>query len=213
MGKRMRRKRKITKKRTRKGGMKKTTPIQTTPTQFKESRLELKRMLKDKGDLDRVSSSSSDELSPKTEYLLKRAMPQKGEVGKDNSEIKEYIDRRLNEQKEEYETKIKNLSSIIDELLILSFGNLSATMGKQNIIFGGNFIEFVSTSSYFNKNFKKYMDLIDTTHPEHIREWPLGGLHPDQKDLFLRMFSQLPSVYENISADDFNNSLELKVRE
>ena len=190
--------------------MKKTTP---TPTQFNKSRLELKTMLKDKGDLDRVSSSSSDELSPKTEYLWKRAMPPKGEVGKDTSEIKEYIDRRLNEQKEEYETKIKNLSSIIDELLILSFGNLSAIMGKQNIIFGGDFIRFVATSSYFNKNFKKYMDLIDTTHADHIREWPLGGLHPDQKDLFLRMFSELPSVYENISADDFNNSLELKVRE
>ena len=210
MGKRIHRKRKITNKRTKKGGMKKTTP---TPTQFNESRLELKRMLKDKGDLDRVSSSSSDELSPKTEYLWKRAMPPKGEVGKDTSEIKEYIDRRLNEQKEEYETKIKNLSSIIDELLILSFGNLSAIMGKQNIIFGGDFIRFVATSSYFNKNFKKYMDLIDTTHADHIREWPLGGLHPDQKDLFLRMFSELPSVYENISADDFNNSLELKVRE
>ena len=95
MGKRIRRNRKRTKKRTKKGGMKKTTP-----TQFKESRLELKRMLKDKEDLDRVSSSSSDELSPKTEYLWKRAMPQKGEVGKDTSEIKEYIDRRLNEQKE-----------------------------------------------------------------------------------------------------------------
>ena len=135
MGKRIRRNRKRTKKRTKKGGMKKTTP-----TQYKESRLELKRMLKDKEDLDRVSSSSSDELSPKTEYLWKRAMPQKGEVGKDTSEIKEYIDRRLNEQKEEYETKIKNLSSIIDELLILSFGNLSAIMGKQNIIFGGDFI-------------------------------------------------------------------------
>ena len=209
MGKRIRRNRKRTKKRTKKGGMKKTTP-----TQFKESRLELKRMLKDKGDLDRVSSSSSDELSPKTEYLWKRAMPPKGEVGKDTSEIKEYIDRRLNEQKEEYETKIKNLSSIIDELLILSFGNLQKWMEYgQHINWGGNFIQFVATSSYFNKNFKKYMDLIDTTHPEHIREWPLGGLHPDQKDLFLRMFSKLPSVYENISADDFNNSLELKVRE
>ena len=209
MGKRIRRNRKITKKRTKKGGMKKTTP-----TQFKESRLELKRMLKDKEDLDRVSSSSSDELSPKTEYLWKRAMPQKGEVGKDTSEIKEYIDRRLNEQKEEYETKIKNLSSIIDELLILSFGNLQKWMEYgQHINWGGNFIQFVATSSYFNKNFKKYMDLIDTTHPEHIREWPLGGLHPDQKDLFLRMFSKLPSVYENISADDFNNSLELKIRE
>ena len=211
MGKRIHRKRKITKKRTKKGGMKKTTP---TPTQFNKSRLELKRMLKDKGDLDRVSSSSSDELSPKTEYLWKRAMPPKGEVGKDTSEIKEYIDRRLNEQKEEYETKIKNLSSIIDELLILSFGNLQKWMEYgQHINWGGNFIQFVATSSYFNKNFKKYMDLIDTTHPEHIREWPLGGLHPDQKDLFLRMFSELPSVYENISADDFNNSLELKVRE
>ena len=209
MGKRIRRNRKRTKKRTKKGGMKKTTP-----TQFNESRLELKRMLKDKGDLDRVSSSSSDELSPKTEYLWKRAMPPKGEVGKDTSEIKEYIDRRLNEQKEEYETKIKNLSSIIDELLILSFGNLQKWMEYgQHINWGGNFIQFVATSSYFNKNFKKYMDLIDTTHPEHIREWPLGGLHPDQKDLFLRMFSKLPSVYENISADDFNNSLELKVRE
>ena len=209
MGKRIRRNRKRTKKRTKKGGMKKTTP-----TQFKESRLELKRMLKDKGDLDRVSSSSSDELSPKTEYLWKRAMPPKGEVGKDTSEIKEYIDRRLNEQKEEYETKIKNLSSIIDELLILSFGNLQKWMEYgQHINWGGNFIQFVATSSYFNKNFKKYMDLIDTTHPEHIREWPLGGLHPDQKDLFLRMFSKLPSVYENISADGFNNSLELKVRE
>ena len=209
MGKRIRRNRKRTKKRTKKGGMKKTTP-----TQFKESRLELKRMLKDKAELDRVSSSSSDELSPKTEYLWKRAMPQKGEVGKDTSEIKEYIDRRLNEQKEEYETKIKNLSSIIDELLILSFGNLQKWMEYgQHINWGGNFIQFVATSSYFNKNFKKYMDLIDTTHPEHIREWPLGGLHPDQKDLFLRMFSKLPSVYENISADGFNNSLELKVRE
>ena len=209
MGKRIRRNRKRTKKRTKKGGMKKTTP-----TQFKESRLELKRMLKDKEDLDRVSSSSSDELSPKTDYLWKRAMPQKGEVGKDTSEIKEYIDRRLNEQKEEYETKIKNLSSIIDELLILSFGNLQKWMEYgQHINWGGNFIQFVATSSYFNKNFKKYMDLIDTTHPDHIREWSLGGLHPDQKDLFLRMFSELPSVYENISADDFNNSLELKVRE
>ena len=117
-------------------------------------------------------------------------------------------------QKEEYETKIKNLSSIIDELLILSFGNLQKWMEYgQHINWGGNFIQFVATSSYFNKNFKKYMDLIDTTHPEHIREWPLGGLHPDQKDLYLRMFSELPSVYENISADDFNNSLELKVRE
>ena len=211
MGKRIRRNRKRTNKRTKKGGMKKITP---TPTQFKESRLELKRMLKDKAELDRVSSSSSDELSPKTEYLWKRAIPQKGEVGKDTSEIKEYIDRRLNEQKEEYETKIKNLSSIIDELLILSFGNLQKWMEYgQHINWGGNFIQFVATSSYFNKNFKKYMDLIDTTHPEHIREWPLGGLHPDQKDLFLRMFSKLPSVYENISADDFNNSLELKVRE
>ena len=83
MGKRIRRNRKITKKRTKKGGMKKTTP---TPTQFKESRLELKRMLKDKGDLDRVSSSSSDELSPKTGYLWKRAMPQKGELEKVSSE-------------------------------------------------------------------------------------------------------------------------------
>ena len=211
MGKRIRRKRKSTKKRTKKGGMKKTTP---TPTQFNESRLELKRMLKDKAELDRVSSSSSDELSPKTDYLWKRAMPQKAEVGKDTSEIKEYIDHRLNEQKEEYETKIKNLSSIIDELLILSFGNLQKWMEYgQHINWGGNFIRFVATSSYFNKNFKKYMDLIDTTHPDHIREWPLGGLHPDQKDLFLRMFSELPSVYENISADDFNNSLELKVRE
>ena len=139
-------------------------------------------------------------------------MPQKGEVSLPTSPFWG-IARRLNEQKEEYETKIKNLSSIIDELLILSFGNLSAIMGKQNIIFGGDFIRFVATSSYFNKNFKKYMDLIDTTHPDHIREWPLGGLHSDQKDLFLRMFSELPSVYENISADDFNNSLELKVRE
>ena len=59
MGKRIRRNRKRTKKRTKKGGMKKTTP---TPTQFKESRLELKRMLKDKGELDRVSS---EELTPR----------------------------------------------------------------------------------------------------------------------------------------------------
>ena len=82
MGKRIRRNRKRTKKRTKKGGMKKITP---TPTQFKESRLELKRMLKDKAELDRVSSSSSDELSPKTEYLWKRAMPQKAELEKVSS--------------------------------------------------------------------------------------------------------------------------------
>ena len=130
MGKRIRRNRKRTKKRTKKGGMKKTTP-----TQFKESRLELKRMLKDKGELDRVSSSSSDELSPKTEYLWKRAMPQEGEVGKDTSEIKEYIDRRLNEQKEEYETKIKNLSSIIDvetvKMLSATFVELQSTVARQ----------------------------------------------------------------------------------
>lgn len=83
MGKRIRRNRKRTNKRTKKGGMKKTTP---TPTQFNESRLELKRMLKDKAELDRVSSSSSDELSPKTGYLWKRAMPQKGELEKVSSE-------------------------------------------------------------------------------------------------------------------------------
>ena len=53
MGKRIRRNRKRTKKRTKKGGMKKITP---TPTQFNESRLELKKMLKDKAELDRVSS-------------------------------------------------------------------------------------------------------------------------------------------------------------
>ena len=58
----------------------------TTPTQFNESRLELKRMLKDKGELYRVSSSSSDELSPKTDYLWKRAMPQKGKLEKVLSE-------------------------------------------------------------------------------------------------------------------------------
>ena len=79
MGKRTRRR---TKRRPKKlkGGMKKITP-----TQFKKSRLELKKMLKDKDELNRTSSSSSDELSPKTDYLWKRAMPQKGELEKVSS--------------------------------------------------------------------------------------------------------------------------------
>ena len=208
MSKSIRLNRKRTKKRTKKGGMKKTTS-----TQFNKSRLELKKMLKDKGELDRVSSSSSEELSPNTAYLWKRAMPQKGEVGKDTSEIKDYIDRRFNEQKEDYETKIKNLSSIIDELLFLSFGNLSATMGKQGVIFRENFIKFVATSSYFNKIYKQYMDVIDTIETDHVREWPLGGLHYPNEELFNIYYSNLPSVYKDISSDDFNNSLELKFRE
>ncbi|MBI52200.1 MAG: hypothetical protein CL779_03165 [Chloroflexi bacterium] len=51
--------------------MKKTT---LTSTQFNKSRLQLKRMLKDKSGLYRGGSSSSDELSPNTNYLWKRAI-------------------------------------------------------------------------------------------------------------------------------------------
>ena len=75
MSKRIYRNRKNTKNRKKKaqrGRMKKTT---LTSTQFNKSRLQLKRMLKDKSGLYRGGSSSSDELSPNTNYLWERAMP------------------------------------------------------------------------------------------------------------------------------------------
>ena len=58
------------KKRTnRKGGMKKTTS-----SEFKKARLKLGEMVGE--DLERIPSSSSEELTPKTDYLWKRSMPQ-----------------------------------------------------------------------------------------------------------------------------------------
>ena len=57
------------------------------------------------------------------------------------------------------------------------------------------------------------MDVIDQLEPDHVREWPLGGLHRPNEELFNSMYSNLPSVYQDISSDDFNNSLELKYRE